>query len=82
MYRTLRQKGETPGDTAIEEASPGEAATEDLDFGSADGAPLRRSRALVLAISPASAASQRCRAELAAARALGRQVFPVWKAKV
>eukprot|EP00741_Cyanophora_paradoxa_P000610 tig00000430_g587.t1 len=46
-----------------------------------DGSPLRRAQALLLLVSPASVGSRRCRAELGAARALGREVFPVWKAK-
>eukprot|EP00741_Cyanophora_paradoxa_P004458 tig00000806_g4327.t1 len=51
----------------------------------AEGAPaspldfLKRASAVVFAVSPAACSSERCRSELAAARALGRAVFPVWR---
>eukprot|EP00741_Cyanophora_paradoxa_P019904 tig00021178_g19209.t1 len=46
-----------------------------------EAAGLRKAQALIFVVSAAGAASARCRAQLAAARRLGRPVYPVWREK-
>eukprot|EP00741_Cyanophora_paradoxa_P023169 tig00021571_g22379.t1 len=58
---------------------PGAASGSASDPSAAEH--LRRVAAVIFAVSPAACASARCRAELAAARSLGRTVLPVWREK-